>query len=123
MGGWLAKDGKIVKYFACAVTDEDLEIFSLVRGSCEGQQTLEGLAILVALRIWNDCSDSRYIKLRVRGDNVGALTLLVKMRPSSAQQAVIGRELALVTAKAAFPPAVFHTPGVAHKIAAPTLVI
>ena len=48
---------------------------------------------------------------------MGALTLLIKMRPSSAQQAVIARELALVTAKSAFPPEVVHTPGVAHKLA------
>ena len=55
--------------------------------------------------------------MRVRGDNVGALTLVVKMRPSTKQQAIISRELALVTSKAAFPPAVLHTPGIAHKLA------
>ena len=48
---------------------------------------------------------------------MGALTLLVKMRPSTAQQAIIGRELALVFARAAFPSSVLHTPGIAHKVA------
>jgi hypothetical protein len=117
LGGWLSCDGVITKYFTSPVSNEDLEVFGLVRGSCESQQTLEGLAILVALRLWNDSSNSRFVRLCVRGDNVGALTLLIKMRPSSAQQAVIARELALITAKAAFPPTVNHTPGVAHKLA------
>ena len=55
--------------------------------------------------------------MRVRGDNVGALTLVVKMRPSTRQQAVISREPALVASKAAFPPAILNTPGIAHKLA------
>ena len=117
LGGWLSCDGKITKYYTSPVSEEDLGVFGLIRGSCESQQTLEGLAILVALRLWNDSSHSRFIRLCVRGDSVGALTLLIKMRPSSAQQAIIARELALVTAKAAFPPTVNHTLGVAHKLA------
>ena len=55
--------------------------------------------------------------MRVRGDNVGALTLAFKMRPGNMQQAIIARELAVITSRAAFPPAVLHTPGFAHKIA------
>ena len=117
MGGWLSCDGKIVKFFTCPVTDEDLQVFELQRGSCEGQQTLEGLAILIAMRIWNDGPDARAMKLTVRGDNVGALMLLIKMRPSSRHQAVIARELALITVKTAFPPTVSHTPGIAHQLA------
>ena len=75
------------------------------------------MAILVEARIWEDAFNNRRVSLRVRGDNVGALTLVVKMRPSSAQQAIVSRELALITAKAAFPPDVLHTPGIAHKLA------
>ena len=39
------------------------------------------------------------------------------MRPGTAQQAIIARELALICSRAAFPPSVLHTPGIAHKIA------
>ena len=117
MGGWLSCDGEVVKYFACPVTEEDLTTFSLERGSCVGQQILKGLAILIALRIWNDGDDAKVLRLNVRGDNVGALMLLIKMRPTSVHQAIIARELAVITAKAAFPPTVSHTPGVAHKLA------
>ena len=39
------------------------------------------------------------------------------MRPSTGQQAFISREIALIASQAAFPPAVTHTPGIAHKLA------
>ena len=104
-------------YYHSPVSDDDLAIFGIKRGSCEGQQLLEGLAILVALRIWDEEIRTRRVSIKVRGDNIGALTLLVKMRPHSPQQAIIARELALLTAHSAFPPDVEHTPGVAHIVA------
>ena len=117
LGGWMAIDGTITRYFSCPVSEDDLTIFSIERGSCEGQQTLEGLAILVALRLWSDVDSSRKFVLQVRGDNVGALALLLKMRPSSPQQAIIARELALHIVNYSFPPRVVHTPGISHVIA------
>ena len=117
LGGWLACNGVVQRYFACKVEEEDLQLFQIERGSCVGQQTLEGLAILVAMRLWSDRDEPKHIRLSVRGDNVGALMLLVKMRPSSPEQAIIARELALITAKTAFPPNVVHTPGIAHVLA------
>ena len=117
LGGWLACNGEIKRYFACGVSQEDLDLFDIKRGSCNGQQTLEGLAILVAMRLWGDHDEARKVRLSVKGDNVGALMLLVKMRPSSPQQAIIARELALITSRTAFPPQVVHTPGIAHKLA------
>lgn len=50
LGGWLATDGVITHYFYDVVSDSDLALFQTDLGTCEGQQTLEGLAILVALR-------------------------------------------------------------------------
>ena len=78
---------------------------------------LECLAILGALRTWQHIIDTKRVSLVVRGDNVGALILLVKMRPKTARLAIIARELALLTARAAFPPDVEHTPGLAHQVA------
>lgn len=117
IGGWLARDGIITNSFCDRVSDTDLEVFDIKRGSCEGQQTLEGLAILVAMRTWSGTYDSSKYHLQVRGDNVGALGLLLRMRPSSPQQAIIARELALVIVGYSFPPKVVHTPGLAHVIA------
>ena len=57
--------------------------------------------------------------LRVRGDNVGALTLLVKLRPPTKNPAmgIIARELALNLAQLSFPPEATHTPGLSHVVA------
>ena len=55
--------------------------------------------------------------MKVRGDNVGVLTLLIKMHPTSPTMATIARELALRTVELSFPPEAIHTPGVAHVIA------
>ena len=53
----------------------------------------------------------------VRGDNVAALSMVIKMRPKTEHMAIIGREIALHLVHYSFLPAVVHTPGVAHVIA------
>ena len=78
---------------------------------------MEGLAILVALRLWHDQKSEQKGQIQVRGDNVGSLTLLLKMRPHTTQQAIIARELALAVSDFSFPPRVVHTPGIANQIA------
>ena len=55
---------------------------------------MECLAILVAVRAWLPTGENR-IQLSVRGDNVGALTLVLNMRPKTSQLALIARGLAL----------------------------
>ena len=51
--------------------------------------------------------------LRIRGDNIGALTLLVKLRPPTSNPAmgVIARELALHLAQLSFQPEATQHPG------------
>lgn len=56
LGGWMSLNGHITHYFHSAVSSHELSIFGLTRGSCDGQQVLESLAILVALRIWESNS-------------------------------------------------------------------
>ena len=53
----------------------------------------------------------------VRGDNIAALSLVLKMRPRTDHMAIIGREIALCLVHYSFLPAVFHTPGVSLIIA------
>ena len=66
--------------------------------------------------------------LSVKSDNVAALTLLTKMRPSSAYDehgsrvpnttmAVVARELAMRLVHMSLSPDAVHTPGVGHLIA------
>ena len=92
-------------------------MFEMARGSADGQQIWEALAMLVALKLWVKDLVLQRISLQVRGDNVGALVLLIKMRPRTSQLAIIARELALCLANSSFPPRVVHTPGIAHKVA------
>ena len=49
------------------------------------------------------------VSREVKGDNVGALTLLPKTRPEL-HLAIIAREMALCVATSAFPPRMVHTP-------------
>jgi hypothetical protein len=117
MGGWLSVDGAITHFFACAVTSQDEAIYGHAIGSSSGQQVWECLAVLIGVCIWCDQWKHERINLKVRGDNVGALTLLIKLRPSSAAQAIVARELALHLIEVSFPPEAVHTPGVSHIIA------
>lgn len=116
LGGWLSINGVINKHFCYKVTDYDLELFNITRGSCDGQQVLECLAVLVALKAWLPTCEQR-IQLKVKLDNVTALTLVLKIRPKTAALMIIARELALLLIHFSFPPAVVHTPGISHKIA------
>ena len=95
MGGWLTIDGVLTNYFATDISDEDEQIYGCPRGTSNGQQLWEALAILVAVDIWASQWQQHRIILKVRGDNIGALTLLIKMRPDNAKMAIVARGLAL----------------------------
>jgi hypothetical protein len=117
LGGWLSIDGTITHYFACPISAEDQSIYSMPSGCAEGQQLWECLAVLVAIDVWSTQWQQDRIVLKVRGDNIGALTLLLKMRPATPSLAIVARELALKLIELSFPPDAVHTPGVAHVIA------
>ena len=117
MGGWLAVGGKLAHYYACPVTNNDQRMLK-VKGK-DGQQVWERLAIRIAVRLWAHLWSQERMILRIRGDNIGALTLLMKLRPSTSNPAmgVIARELALHLAQLSFQPEATHTPGLAHVVA------
>ena len=70
----------------------------------------------MAVRAWLPYSGNR-VQLRVRSDNVGALTVVIKMCPHTPSQAIIARELALAFLGFTFLLTSYHTLGVAHVIA------
>ena len=117
MGGWLSINGATTHFFACPVSPQDEEIYGHAVGSSTGQQVWECLAVLIGVSIWCDQWRQERINLKVRGDNVGTLTLLIKLRPSSTAQAIVARELAMYLIEVSFPPEAVHTPGVSHVIA------
>ena len=65
--------------------------------------------MLIGIDVWSAHWKQNRIVLKVRGDNVGALTLLLKMRPSSPSMAIVSRELALRLVELSFPPDAVHT--------------
>ena len=118
----------IVAFFSDAVSAMDEETFSTTSGRHEDQQLWELLALLVALRLWLDDPrpeldtvgaklHGKRIQLVLKGDNVGSLTLAVKLRPKGPKMALLSREIALLLAKLSFAPKALHTPGVAHVVA------
>jgi len=117
MGGWLSIDGAITHYFADMVTQADADKYGFKIGDSNGQQIWECLAILVAIDAWSRHWLRERVVLKLRGDNVGALIMVIKMRPPDPAHAIIARELALRMAAMSFPPDAIHTPGVSHVIA------
>ena len=85
-------------------------------GDSEGQQIWDALSISVALRLWKKMISDRRARLCIRGDNVGAFMLICRMRPATAKQAIVAREIAFEFAESAFIPDVTHTPGISNII-------
>ena len=117
LGAILFEQGVPTQWFACEVTEADANLLSFERGSCKGQQVLESLTALVALRHWHQRWSATRVKVQVRGDSVAMLTLLLKMRPPSASLGlgVIAREMALDVANSCYAPNVLtHVPGIVN---------
>ena len=75
--------------------EDDEKRFGTAAGTPERQQLWERLAVLIGGDMWSSLGCQERMRLAVRGDNVGALKILVKMRPSSPRLAIVARELAL----------------------------
>ena len=77
------------------------------------------MGMLSRIRLWAHLWARERIILNIVGDNVGALTLLVKLRPPTRNPAmgIIARELALDLAQLSFQPDATHTPGLSHVVA------
>lgn len=117
MGGWLCIDEVYSHFFECPITDADCKLYGNHVGSCEGQQTWECFAILVPINMWAYQRNTDRIILKVRGDNIGALTLRIKMRPANPATTIVDRELTLGLIEHSFPPDAAYTPGIAHVVA------
>jgi len=118
LGGVLLINGECSEFFSSGLTELDESLFGLPRGSPDGQQVWECLAALVALRLWRQIWGRQALTLRVRGDSMTMLSLIINLRPPTPQLGLIGREIALEFAQAVFVPVVAeHIPGVANVTA------
>ena len=117
-GGILVVNGVIREFFAAEVSDDDVEILGVVRGSADSQQTCEALSMLLYLKIWRSHWQQRRSVVAVRGDNITMLTMVLVYKGTSRSLNTIAREVALEVAASAFRPLVAeHIPGVANVTA------
>ena len=91
LGGWLVID------------NVDKRILGRSTVSLEGQQLWEALSVLVALRLWAPYWNRKRVRLRVRGDNVSSLMMVVKMKSAGEGTGLIAREMALDIAETVHP--------------------
>ena len=107
-----------MEYFSIPLSTDGLTVFGHRTGDAAGQQVWECLCALIALRQWRRFWVSDRIALRFKADNVTLLTILAKLKCSGPGTTIIGKEIALLVAGAAYRPIVaVHTPGVANKLA------
>eukprot|EP00959_Pyramimonas_sp_CCMP1952_P117899 2465389-Pyramimonas_sp.AAC.1 len=117
LGGFIVIEGVFVSWFAVELRQDLAEVLGVEIGSCTGQQTLEAFAILLALRLWCKHWQGKRPTLEVKGDNVGALTMLAKMQSKGRGTSLIAQEVALDIASGEYEPDVFsHSPGVSATI-------
>ena len=118
MGAHLCRNGKPCEYFAVELSADDVAIFEYQIGDSAGQQTWECLAALVAVRIWSRYWREDRTSLSVKGDNGALLTMVDALKTTGPGTSMVGRELALVIARACYKPRVAcHLPGVANVVA------
>ena len=71
----MIQEGVMTHYFFTSLSSIGEEIHGRTLGDSAGQQVWECLAILVALTIWQTSWDSRKCELRIRSDNIAALSM------------------------------------------------
>ena len=107
-----------VKWMCGQFTDLDADVLGIVNEKSKAQQAFEALALLIMLREWLMAVCDARCTIRVRGDNLAALSLLAKMQPKSPSPALVAREIAIIIARGSFPPNFAqHIPGVSNTLA------
>ena len=118
LGGYLAKDLQLQAYFSLPITDEVAKILEIKIGSCDGQQIVEALCMLVALRMWASRWRGTRPTIRVKSDSIRALILVLDLRTSRKSNGLIAREVALDIAQGVYKPNVAeHIAGVTNVTA------
>ena len=118
IGGWLSVAGAPIAWFSDIITKDDEAVLPHKRGEHEGQQTFESLSLLVATRLWSPLWRQKRVRLCVRSDNRGALSVFSNLKSAGVGGTLIAREYALDLAECCFQPlCIQHVPGVANATA------
>ena len=90
-----AKSGQTLEWFSSELTSEDETRFNQKIGDPAGQTIWEARALLLAIRAWSKFLVNKKVQLHVRGDNIGALRLALKLASSQKELNGLGAEIAL----------------------------
>ena len=109
-----------LRFFADAITVHDVKRYRHRVGDHRGQQVWESLALLVALKTWADLIMGHRFSWRVmlKGDNVTALSLVLRMKAPAGALKAIAKEVAMVLSESPYRPAsAMHIPGLTNTLA------
>ena len=95
LGGVVFVGGIPKEFFRSPVTGHDERRFKFAIEDSRGQQTCEGLRVLVALRVWRKFWVNRHTAFMLQGDNVAALAMACRMKAKAGPMEAIAREIAL----------------------------
>ena len=110
--------GEAIYYLADSVTEEDVDILDIERGSHKHQAVLEFLALLVAVRVWKEVIGRQRWTVKIRTDSTAALGAACRLRSSDPRMNAIARELALDLAEAQYELDLLeHLPGISNELA------
>ena len=118
LGGFLSENGHITSFFAAPLSTEEATLLGFTISESAAQQTVESLAVLVALRAWRPRWIHRRVFIRVKSDSMSALILTFKLKTSGVGSGIIAREIALDVAQSEYRPNIVeHVPGIDNVVA------
>ena len=116
IGGLVSVNGGPVACFSGVITPEDEEVLQVTRGDIKGQQSFEGLALLVAVQLWSNLWCARRVRLILRSDNVGVLSIYFAVKGRGEGMNLIAREYALDIRECSYEPDVIEDiPGITSQ--------
>ena len=120
MGAVLYRGGVPIAFFADAISLHDVKRYRHKVGDHRGQQVWESLALLVSLKAWAGLLIGHRFSWRVtlKGDNVTALNLVLRMKAPAGALKAIAKEVAMVLLESPYRPAsAMHIPGLTNTLA------
>ena len=105
-----------MRYFSDALTKLDAETLRFNISESASQQTVESLAVLVAMRAWKQRWLHQRVFIKVKSDSISALVLMFKLKTAGYGAGIVAREVALDLAQSEYYPNVCqHVPGIASN--------
>ena len=111
----LVRHGEVQQHFFDSISDEDCIRFRATRGVSDFNTLWEAIAMLVAIRLW--MPELPGLDLRVKSDNLAALSAALKFKAHDPRLNAIAREMALDVCEGQYELNVLeHIPGISNKL-------